>query len=934
MTRLRRAWLLAGVLLVSSSGCALLQDDAPTIGSLSKHPVRLQDTAIEANEVKAMNAYRDFLETDDRTEARPQAMRRLADLNLDAEELPQAGQSHNEATSLYPEQVSDSIRLYNAVLAQYPERADNDHVLYQLARAYERNAQAEQSLATLVRLIDNYPQSKYLPEAQFRRGEILFVKRDYRGAELAYRNVVVAGEVTPFYRQSLYKLGWCYFKQSLFDEGLDAFVTLLDLQLQDTAAGAARFDHLGRAERELLDDSLRVVSLSFSYQSGPLSVSDYFRRRGARDYEDVVYDRLGLLYLQKERYTDAAQTFQAFVEHNPDHVQAPQFQMRVIETYREGEFPTLVLEAKQQFVERYNLQSDYWQHHDPEAAGEVIGFLKITLTDLAQHYHALAQRNRKAADYRQAVHWYRIYLASFPDGEETPQLHFLLAELLFESGEYAAAAAEYIHTAYDYGEHAGADAAGYAAVLAFERREQQLSGKDRATWHRQSIENALRFAGSFPQHPQALAVLTRTSEQLLVLEDHERALLVAQQVTGSATATADQQRVAWTVAAHAWFDLEDYLQAEQAYQQVLVHLDNNAKNRAAMIEKLAAAIYKQGEAAQAAGDTAAAVDHFLRVRTAAPAADIVATAEYDAAAGLMSLQRWADAAQVLDRFRKAWPDDPRQGEVTRRLATAYLAEQQPLQAAVEFERIGNTQADPVLRREALWQSAELYAQAQHAAQAVKVYTTYIDQFPQPLEPAVEARQRIAEHFQSRGDIRQQQAWLNKIITADAAGGDSRTDRTRYLAANARFRLAEAAYNAYRAVALTLPLKQSLAARKQRMEAALHQYEQAADYQVAGVTTAAAFRTADIYLQMGKALLESQRPANLSGEALDQYNLLLEEQAYPFEEQAIALHETNIERMNNGLYDDWIEKSLAQLAELVPARYAKQERSVAYVEAID
>jgi hypothetical protein len=85
--------------------------------------------------------------------------------------------------------------------------------------------------------------------------------------------------------------------------------------------------------------------------------------------------------------------------------------------------------------------------------------------------------------------------------------------------------------------------------------------------------------------------------------------------------------------------------------------------------------------------------------------------------------------------------------------------------------------------------------------------------------------------------------------------------------------------------------------------------------------------------MGKALLESERPANLQGEALAEYDLLLEEQAYPFEEQAIALHETNIERMNSGLYDEWIEQSLAQLAELVPARYAKQERSVAYVEAI-
>lgn len=924
---------LTCVLLVSASGCTLLQEDAPTIGSLGKRPLRLQDTAIEANATRAMAAYRDFLATADQTGARPQAMRRLADLNLDAGELPQAGQDADAAMPLYPEQVNDSIQLYTAVLEQYPERADNDRVLYQLARAHERNGQPERSLATLVRLVDSYPQSEYLQEAQFRRGEILFVQRDYQGAGQAYRHVVVAGATTPFYRQSLYKLGWCYFKQSLFSEGLDAFVTLLDLQLQDTVAGTARLDHLGRAERELLDDTLRVVSLSFSYQSGALTVADYFRQHGARDYEDVIYDRLGLLYLHKERYTDAAQTFQVFVEHNPGHVQAPQFQMRVIETYRQGQFPTLVLEAKQQFVERYNLQSAYWQQHDPEAAAEVIGYLKVTLTDLAQHYHALAQRNKKAADYEQAAHWYRSYLASFPDGAETPQLHFLLAELLFESGDYATATAEYVHTAYDYGDHDKSAAAGYAAVLAFERREQQLSGPNQAAWHRQSIEHALRFATRFPQHPQALAVLTRSSEQLLVLEDHERAIQVAQQVTANAAATHDQQRVAWTVSAHAWFDLNDYLQAEQACQQVLARPGNAAQERAALTEKLAAAIYKQGEAAQAAGDTTAAVGHFLRVRTAAPATGIVATAEYDAAAGLMSLQQWADAAQVLDRFRKAYPDDPRQGEVTRRLAAAYLAEQQPLQAAVEFERIGTTHTDPGLRREALWQSAELYAQAQRAAQSVKVYSAYIEQFPQPLEPAVEARQRIAKHFDSNGDTRQQHQWLQAIITADAAGGGRRTDRTRYLAANARFRLAEAAYADYRAVALTLPLKRSLATRKQRMEAALRQYELAADYQVAGVTTAATFRTADIYLRMGQALLESERPANLSGEALAQYDLLLEEQAYPFEEQAIALHETNIERMNNGFYDEWIENSVAQLAELVPARYAKQERSVAYVETI-
>ena len=80
-------------------------------------------------------------------------------------------------------------------------------------------------------------------------------------------------------------------------------------------------------------------------------------------------------------------------------------------------------------------------------------------------------------------------------------------------------------------------------------------------------------------------------------------------------------------------------------------------------------------------------------------------------------------------------------------------------------------------------------------------------------------------------------------------------------------------------------------------------------------------------------MNSQRPANLSGDALEQYDILLEDQAYPFEEQAITLHETNVERMASGTYNAWIEKSLRQLAILVPSRYAKREKSTPYVAAI-
>ena len=61
--------------------------------------------------------------------------------------------------------------------------------------------------------------------------------------------------------------------------------------------------------------------------------------------------------------------------------------------------------------------------------------------------------------------------------------------------------------------------------------------------------------------------------------------------------------------------------------------------------------------------------------------------------------------------------------------------------------------------------------------------------------------------------------------------------------------------------------------------------------------------------------------------------MLEEQAYPFEEKAIALHEVNARHSGDGIYDEWVRKSYAALGELRPVRYAKTERSEVAIDAI-
>ncbi|HEY0915985.1 MAG TPA: hypothetical protein VGE22_14020, partial [Solimonas sp.] len=84
---------------------------------------------------------------------------------------------------------------------------------------------------------------------------------------------------------------------------------------------------------------------------------------------------------------------------------------------------------------------------------------------------------------------------------------------------------------------------------------------------------------------------------------------------------------------------------------------------------------------------------------------------------------------------------------------------------------------------------------------------------------------------------------------------------------------------------------------------------------------------------GRALLASERPRELQGEALEEYELLLEEQSYPFEEKAIQAHEMNLQRLRQGLWDESIRRSSWALAELAPARYGKQDQRETNYEAL-
>lgn len=833
---------------------------------------------------------------------------------------------------------ASAIKLYEDLLKNSVNANERAEAYYMLAKAYDLNGDLDKSLDALTRLAEEYPNSTTYLEAQFRRGELLFSNGEFDAATEAYAQVTAAGPANnTFFDQAQYKLGWSHYKLADYEKSLPVFfsvATTLSERLDKVTD-----DSNNNLSNKLLNDTLRVISMAFIQLDGPRSLKDYLSKNGGYKHEDDVYFTLGQVYLGQERYKDAADSFESFVNLYPSHARAPEFSSAIIESYRKGGFPSLVIPAKETFVSRYGVGSDFWKQAESKTRQNMLPLLQGHILDLAKHHHALAQTSNVDADFMKAANWYRDYLSIATENDSNRVvINQLQAEALFSAKHFAEAVTEFEHVAYDYPDHAKAEDAAYFALVAYQQHDRTLAdnSEDKTAWKTRRYEANLKFAHNFPNNKNTPTILNAMMQDQLASKDTLGAVKTAGYIVSlNPPASETLQLAAWMTMGDGEFDLGRADVAEFAYSKVLGYASLQEKDRKKYQDRMAATVYKQAETLRDAKDIDKAVTAFLRVATISTNPDIQARSQFDGITLLLNNEKFERVIPLLEAFRTSYPKHELTQTVPDKLALAYEKTGNLPAAAHEYEGISDTarKGDNELSRQALWQAAEMYEKSGQDVESLRLFRKYITQFPQPMETRTEAQYRILKYFETHKDEVGRRNMLVELARTYQEAGKNNTPRSAYLGAMALFHLAEPRYDEFAVINLTLPLNKSLVKKKASMKTALETYSQIAAIGVAEFTTASNFKIGQIYRKLAADLMQSERPKGLDELALEQYSILLEEQALPFEDKAIELFVANANLTTQNIYDEWVRKSMGELAVMNPGRYGKHEQTDDYIDII-
>ena len=837
---------------------------------------------------------------------------------------------------------SRSRLLYNEILSLYPNRPGNEEILYQLAHGYLDDGNWESSVAILERLTKDYPEGQFTQEAYFRLAEYYYGLGQV-SKSVSYYHQVLRKDDYNFYDKALYKLGWALFQGKDYEGAADKFISLLERRkVKLTPDGKEEIGEISIIERDMVWDSIRNLVLLFDYMGGAERIAGYFKVRGVQTFEPYIYRKLGDIYLDTGRYKEAADIYEAFINTNPYHEDAPVFHSKIVESYIRGNMLDLAFNSRIRLIETYRDDSIWFKSNRRGAqkrAREIVQtnkpLVKNDLFQLAKYHYAKARASKKKADIDEAITWLHRYPFNFPDDKESIELSFILAEILFEMKYYDRAATEYEKVAYQYGPSPFTMESGYGALLSLEKIARP-SGEIRADneYIQRFGESSRKFAAAFPEDKRVPEVLLNATEVFFHLGNFEESRKMAQQLMQNSLSTEKDRYVAQRYIAESFVKEEAYGKGEEEIKKAIALVPASDRKDLPMLERaLAASLYKQAEGLKSQGKIKEAAGAFKKVYDTSPNTDIAAIALYDAGVLYLEDKEQDNAINAFQLLFLRYPSSKYTPVAVSEWGEILESRGTYISAAQIYENASSVLEDRGIREKLLYKAILLYEKGGNVDTMYNNYFRNFERFQNefPDSPRlIELTFKAAANRETLKDYTTAKILYEKTVSRHRRLGASATIEATISAAKAQLILGNYKKSHYEYIKIVNPVEENLKKKEGLLKEALTDYTAAARYRISDVTTEATFNMGDMFEHHKEAIMTSERPSELTSEQMEEYIYMLEEQAYPFEEKAISIHEGNIKKtIEEGIYNIWVKRSYEHLASLVPAKYKREEEGKPY-----
>ncbi len=390
------------------------------------------------------------------------------------EKAAEAKEDHRQS-ELYR---SETMRLYETILREYPAYDRKDEVLFSLGYNLGEIGKKDQAVARYNELIKNYPTSKFVPDTYIELGNYYFeVKGDVPKARANYEKAMTS-KIPKIYSYALYKLAWCDFNDDGYDKALVKLQQVVDF------ADSQQKERMTDLKNEALNDMIRVY-VKLDKADDAIA---YYKRKAAKKRQPRLISKLADQLAEAGHFENAIKSYRYLINEDPMQAAAPEFQQAIVKAYEGLRQRDQVKAEVKKLAELYSPGGTWWKANEgkKDVLRNAFNVAEEAMRAIVTEYHQEAQKTKQVATYRLARDIYKQYVDAFASSEDENfvsdhafNLRFYYAEILWALEEWEPAAGAYEKvvtfkvpardTAKEVTQEKYRQSAAYNAILAYDK---------------------------------------------------------------------------------------------------------------------------------------------------------------------------------------------------------------------------------------------------------------------------------------------------------------------------------------------------------------------------------------------------------------------------------------------------------------------------------